>query len=244
MSNVRYDIKVLFQPAFLICVAVLVTAEIIRPIVGAVIPQKEPLPLKKSLDLFGEEQLAPYKVIKKPPIENEEIVKELGTEEYVQLILEDTEVMDDSPVKSLFLFITYYELPDRVPHVPEECWVGGGWQRLASDSITFEISRGDFQRRIPGKYLVFGSTKGGLWQSAAKLPVLYFFRVNGVYAGSRNEARIALNKNLFSKHSYFCKVELAFNQALATPSKQEAVGAGEKLLAVILPILEAAYWPD
>jgi hypothetical protein len=226
------------------CVAVLVGAEIIRPIVGAVIPEKEPLPLKKSLDLFDKEQLAPYKVIDKPPIKNEEIVKELGTEEYVQLVLEDTEVADDSPVKSLFLFITYYELPDRVPHVPEECWVGGGWQRLASDGVTFDIKRGDFQRRIPGKYLVFGSTKGGLWQSSARLPVLYFFRVNGVYAGNRGDARIALNKNLFSKHSYFCKVELAFNQALATPDKQEAVRAGEKLLAVILPILEAEYWPD
>ena len=244
MSNVRYDIRVFFQPAFLICVAVLVAAEIIRPIVGAVIPEKEPLPLKKSLDLLDQEQLVPYKVVAKSKIENEEIVKELGTEEYVQLTLEDTEVADDSPVKSLFLFITYYELPDRVPHVPEVCWVGGGWQRLASDSVTFEVNRGDFQRRIPGKYLVFGSTKGGLWQSSARLPVLYFFRVNGVYAGNRDEARIALNKNLFSKHSYFCKVELAFNQALATPDKQEAVRAGQKLLAVILPILEAEYWPD
>jgi hypothetical protein len=244
MSNARYDIRVFFQPAFLICVAVLVGAEIIRPIVGAVIPEKEPLPLKKSLDLLDQEQLAPYKVVAKPRIENEEIVKELGTEEYVQLVLEDTEVMDGSPVKSVFLFITYYELPDRVPHVPEECWVGGGWHRLATDGVTFEISRGDLQRRIPGKYLVFGSTKGDFWQSSARLPVLYFFRVNGVYAGSRDEARVALNKNLFRRHSYFCKVELAFNQALATPDKQEAVRAAEKVLAVILPILEAEYWPD
>jgi hypothetical protein len=244
MSNARYDIRVFFQPAFLICVAVLVAAEIIRPIVGAVIPEKEPLPLKKSLDLFDEEQLAPYEVVDKPPIDYEEIVKELGTEEYVQLVLEDTEVMSDSPFKSLFLFITYYELPDRVPHVPEECRVGAGSQLLASDSMTFEINRGDFQRRIPGKYLIFGSKKGDFWQSSARLPVLYFFRVNGVYAGDRREARIALNKNLFSKHSYFSKVELAFNRALATPDKQEAVRAAEKLLTVVLPILETEYWPD
>lgn len=244
MSNARYDIRVFFQPAFLICVAVLVAAEIIRPIVGAVIPEKEPLPLKKSLDLFDQEQLAPYKVVSKQRIENEEIVKELGTEEYVQLVLEDTEVMGDSPFDSLLLFMTYYELPDRVPHVPEECHVGAGSQLLASQGVTFEINRSGFQRRIPGKYLIFGSKKGDFWQSSARLPVLYFFRVNGVYAGNRNEARIALNKNLFSKHSYFCKVELAFNQALATPDKQEVVRAGQKLMAVILPILEAEYWPD
>jgi hypothetical protein len=244
MSDSRYDIRVFFQPAFLICVAVLVAAEIIRPIVGAVIPEKEPLPLKKSLDLFDQEQLAPYKVVSKQKIENEDIVKELGTKEYIQLVLEDTEVVGESPVKSLSLFITYYDHPDRVPHVPEECRAGAGQQQLASDSVTFEIDRGDFKRKVPGKYLVFGSKQGGLWASSAKLPVLYFFRVNGVYGGSRDEARIALNKNLFSKHSYFCKVEFAFNQSLAALGKQDAVRAGEKLLAVILPILEAAYWPD
>jgi hypothetical protein len=73
---------------------------------------------------------------------------------------------------------------------------------------------------------------------------LYFFKVNGQYAGSREEARIALNKNLFGKYSYFCKVELVFNVSSVAPSKEEAVAASEKLLAVILPILEQEHWPD
>jgi len=61
---------------------------------------------------------------------------------------------------------------------------------------------------------------------------------------SREEARIALNKNLFRRSSYFSKIEVVLNQSSVAPRKEQAVAAGEKLLAVILPILEAEHWPD
>jgi hypothetical protein len=111
--------------------------------------------------------------------------------------------------------------------------------------VTFEINNNaGFEVDIPAKYLVFGPKKANLWQSSIRIPNLYFFKVNGQYAGSREEARITLNKNLFGKYSYFCKVELVFNKSSTAPSKEEAVSAGEKLLAVILPILEQEHWPD
>ena len=247
MRDVRYDIRVYLQPAFLICVAVLAVAaggmSIAIQSFGVYL-KKQPLPLKKSLDLLNESALAPYKVIEKHKILNEEIVKELGTEDYIQWVLEDPRVEVDSTVRKCLLFISYYELPDRVPHVPEECYTGGGYQRLATDSVTLYPNKPGLQKQIEGKYLVFGSTKGDFLQSGERFPVLYFFKVNGEYAGSRDEARIALNKNLFRKYSYFCKVELIFNQAFVAPSKQQAVAASEKLLAVILPILEREHWPD
>ena len=82
----------------------------------------------------------------------------------------------------------------------------------------------------------------GLWKSR-KFPVLYLFNVNEVYANSRENARVALNKNIFGKYSYFCKVEVAFNRTSVAPRKEEAVAASEKLLSVILPILEREHWP-
>jgi hypothetical protein len=207
--------------------------------------QKEPLPLKKSFDLLDESDLASYRVISKLKIENEEIITALGTEDYIQWILEDTEAEDNSAAEKCMMFITYYQLPDRVPHVPEECYAGGGFQRLASDSVTLQINNNvGFERKLQGKHLVFGSTKANLWQRGEKFPVLYLFKVNGEYAASREEARIALNKNLFRKSSYFCKVELIFNQKLIPPSKEQAIKASEKLLAVILPVLETKHWPD
>ena len=244
----RYNIRVYLQPAFLICVTVLATAGAGMSIAikgFGVYLRKEPLPLKKSLDLLNENDLASYKVISKLKIENEEIVKALGTEDYIQWVLEDSDVAANSAVKKCMLFITYYRLPDRVPHVPEECYAGGGFQRLASDSVALEINNNaGFEKKIRGKHLAFGSTKANLWQRNGKFPVLYFFKVNGEYASSREEARVALNKNLFRKSSYFCKVELIFNQTLIPPNKEQAIKAGEKLLAVILPILETEHWPD
>jgi hypothetical protein len=248
MRNTMCDIRVYLQPAFLICVAVLAIAgggmSIAMKSLGVIL-EKEPLPLKKSLDLLDDEDLAPYEVISKRKIENEEIVKELGTEDYIKWVLEDTDAAPDSAVRRCMLFITYYRLPDRVPHVPEECYAGSGFQRLASDSVTLEINNdAGFEKKIRGRHLVFGSTKSNFWQSSEQFPVLYLFRVNGEYAGSREEARIVLNKNLFRKSSYFSKVEVVFSQSSVAPPKGQAVKASEKLLAVILPILEGEHWPD
>ena len=248
MGDARYNIRAYLQPAFLICVVVLAIAgggmSIAIKSFGVFL-KKEPLPLKKSLDLLDEEDLASYKIISKSKIENEEIVKALGTEDYIRWVLEDNDAAANSAVKKCLLFITYYRLPDRVPHVPEECYVGSGFQRLASDSVTLEINNNaGFEKKIRGRYLVFGSTKSNLWLSSEQFPVLYLFRVNGEYAGSREEARIALNKNLFRKSSYFSKVEMIFNVSSVAPSREQAVTASEKLLAVILPILEGEHWPD
>ena len=248
MRETRNNMRVYLQPAFLICAAVLATAGAGMSVAVksfGVYLKKEPLPLKKSLELLDENDLAPYEVISKHKIENEEIVKALGTDDYIQWVLEDRDAAVSSPVKKFMLFITYYRLPDRVPHVPEECYAGGGFQRLVFDGVTLEINNNTgFDKKIRGKYLVFGSTKASLGYGGGKFPVLYLFNVNGDYAGSREEARIALNKNLFRKYSYFCKVELVFNQISLAPSKEQVIKAGEKLLAVILPILETEHLPD
>ena len=242
------NIRVYAQPAFLICALVLATGgagmSMTMKRLGIIL-KKEPLPLRKSLELLDEGSLSPYRIV--PPklrIENKEVLKALGTSDYIQWVLEDSEEPAGSPVKRCLLFVTYYRLPDRVPHVPEECWTGGGYRKLRSEGVTFEIDDDiGFEANISAKYLVFGPKKTSLWQNRVRIPNLYFFRVNGKYAGSREEARIALNKNLFGESSYFCKVELVFNKSSAVPGKEAAVRASEKLLAVILPILEREHWP-
>lgn len=251
MPNTGSYIRVYLQPAFLVCVIVLSAAgagmSVTMKKLGIVF-KKEPLPLKKTLELLDESDLAPYRVVlPKRKIENEDILKALGTEDYIQWVMEDTEQAANSPVKRCLLFITYYELPDRVPHVPKECWTGSGYQELGGgESVIFKADNNvDFKAEVPGQYLVFSPKTGNPFQSSVRIPILYFFKVNGQYAGSRNDARMALNKNLFGKYSYFCKVELVFrNQNSVAPNKEQAVKASEKLLSVILPVLEREHWPD
>lgn len=248
MQNKKHNIKVYLQPAFLICVVVLAGGELIKPMLGVVIRDKEPLPLKKNLDLLDEKDLAPYKVVSKQKIENDEIIKELGTEDYIQWSLEDLGATVDSAVRKCVLFITYYELPDRVPHVPDECYVGTGSQKIDADNLVFKVNKDGGKQEVPGRCVVFATSSSDYWAAGSKFLVLYLFRVNGDYKGTREGARLALGKNIRDKYSYFSKVEWKFfNMKFGTiiyPSKEEAIAASEKLLGVILPVLEAEHWPD
>lgn len=234
------------QPAFMICTVVLALAaggmSVAQKKLGLVL-KKAPLPLQRSLDALNEAALAPYEVIARQKIENEEIVASLGTTDYIQWVLEDPCEATDSPVRRVMLFVTYYALPDRVPHVPEECYTGGGYQRLGTDDVRLRIDGVVGREEIPGRCLLFKASGANLMRGAPEFPVLYFFRVNGEYAGNRDQARMALNRNIFSPASYFCKVELVFNQAFAAPTKGEAVAASERLLARLLPALQRDHWP-
>jgi len=244
-------LKIYMQISFLLCAVVLAVSGggmsfVIKKF--GVYLVKEPLPLKKSLCFLDEAELAPYRITAKERIENREVIKSLGTEDYIQWVLEDTGAAANSAVRECSLFITYYELPDRVPHVPEECYMGSGYQRLASDSVTLTVNEGDGETEIPVRYLVFAGKNHNDWWRESKFSVLYLFKVNGDYANSREGARVALNKNIRYKYSYFSKVEWKFfNTRLGVavhPNKSEAIAASGKLLSVILPILEREHWPD
>jgi hypothetical protein len=247
MNERRQNSTAYPQPAFVICTAVLALAGVGMSVAAqrlGLYLKKEPWPLKKPLGAMDEGRLCPYKVMAKVPIENGDILQSLGTEDYIQWLLDDPREPVRSPVRRLLLFITYYQQPDRVPHVPEECYTGGGYQRLATNAVVFRIGSPEGPRQVPGRYLLFEKTARDVSLAAPQFPVLYLFRVNGEYAGSRDDARMALNKNIFSKHSYFCKVELVFNQSSVAPTREMASAASERLLAVLLPLLEQEHWPQ
>jgi len=247
MNQPRSNKAAYLQPAFVICAVVLGLAgagmTVTKKQLGLYLA-KEPLPLKKPLSAMDEARLTPYQVVAKQSIENPEILKKLGTQDYIQWVLEDPRAPVDSPVRRVLLFVTYYGLPDRVPHVPEECYAGSGYHRIATNGVIFQVDASGNVRSIPGRYLLFGASAGNVLQGGGQFPVLYLFRVNGEYAGDRDDARLALNKNLFSKYAYFCKIELVFNQGYVAPTQAAATEAGEKLLSVILPVLEQEHWPD
>ena len=240
-----------FQPAFFICVLVLVISVIAMPIVinsFGIYFEKDPLPIRKSLDTLAGDRLGDYKVISKDKIENKEIVESLGTEDYIQWTLEDSSVGEESPLRYFNLFITYYDLPDRVPHVPEECYTGGGYQKVGDDVFTVSYEGEETTKEVPVRYVVFGSKKRNLWNNKS-FSVAYFFSVNGVYCNSREDARFTINQNVFSKQLYFSKVEWKFfgNNKLTGvvfPEQNDLRSASEKLLKVLVPLLEKEYWPQ
>jgi hypothetical protein len=145
------------------------------------------------------------------------------------------------------LFVTYYPLPDVVPHRPEECYIGGGLQGIKFETVMLRVTQGLNEREIKTRYLVFADTKSDVSFGETSFPILYTFSVNGKY-GDRYDVRNTLNWNSFSKFSYFSKVEWKFYNVTSGrttyPNKREALAASEKLLAVILPVLEKEHWPS
>jgi hypothetical protein len=251
-----------------ICVAVLAIAGTSKEIViewsGAHLT-KLPLPLKKPLESLDAATLAPYEVINRHKITNKDVLEQLGTDEYIQWELEDIEADKLSPVRYCSLFITYYTGDlDTVPHVPEECYVGGGNQRMGAESVMLNVEglyiepdislesemkpETGLDKRIGARYIVFAGRGSNIWQASSKYSVLYFFKTNGAYASNRTEARTILGRNLFGKYAYFSKVEWKFygvgSRRKKFPDKSETLVASEKLLSVVLPVVEREHWPD
>jgi len=246
-------IKNYLQPSFLLsAVCLLATAGYISYFKAyqGITLIKKPLPLKQSFDQFDENLLKPYRVLQKTKIDNQDVLESLGTEDYLQWFIEDTTVDIMSPVRNCSLFITYYTgNPDQVPHVPEACYTGGGNQVVSSSSIALDL--GDVNLpdikwggEFPATILVFTRKSGEVWQIASEFPVIYFFKVNGMYKGNRTSVRIALG-DLINEYSYFSKIELKFSNSRGIyPDKQQSIEAAPKLLRVLLPVLEKYYWPD
>ncbi|MBN2019121.1 MAG: exosortase-associated EpsI family protein [Sedimentisphaerales bacterium] len=239
------------QPAFLICAGVLMlSAGAMSAVINIarIYTQKELLSLKAPLNQMDISKLMPYKVVAKQVIDNPDELETLGTEDYIQWNLEDASAPADSKTRFCMLFITYYGLPDKVPHVPEECYIGGGFRTKNSEPVKLTIKKGDTEDEITARYLEFAGTQELIAGGESTLPVLYVFSANGRYAGGREEVRRIMNSNLFGKYSYFSKIEWSFSSKnslgqVTYPKKQEALSASEKLLAVILPILEKEHWP-
>jgi hypothetical protein len=241
----------LFRPAFIVCVALLAVSAATKSIVIRTLGvqlTKLPIDLKKPLDQMDSKKLAPYEVINKSVITNQDILESLGTEKYIQWLLEDKSAAPESSARLCSLFITYYTgNPDMVPHVPDECYVGGGNTRLKGETLTTEIPwpGQEKPRKIAMQYVVFGQQDKTFLQTDNQFSVQYLFKANGQFCGDRTATRAVLGSNFFCKYSYFAKIEWRFYGKSSThPTQEETLGATGKLLAVLLPVLEEDHWPD
>ena len=199
------------------------------------------VPLRNSLDDLDGSRLSPFLVLSKNKIENEDVVAELGTEEYIQWILEDPSVGKNEPGHYLSVFITYYTGdPDVVPHVPEVCYTGGGntITKRSDAAIEFTNREGSVEE-ISVRVLTISSPKS---YDSMDSKVVYFFSVNGHLEGSRSRVRFRLN-NLFDRYAYFSKVEIIFREG-GKMTEDDVVSAVDRLSQKLLPLLTEEHWPE
>ncbi len=137
-----------------------------------------------------------------------------------------------SPALRAYLFVSYYTgSPDPVPHVPDRCYLGGGFQELASQDVTVPVNG----QTVPIRRMAFGKDLG-------TTNVIYFFHYNGRKSSRHLEVRNYLNNPLIH-HAYFSKIEVKFPR-LRGEDLEAATVATQKLLTDFLPVLEGQYLPD
>jgi hypothetical protein len=250
------DLSGLLQPAFVVCVAVLLLAAGGLAVTGRAKVQKEALPLRKALSELDEKTIAPYRVRDKTTITSDDELKALGTREYIQWRLEDTSVEPTSPARYVSLFVTFYtgKTLDAVVHTPEACYLGGGNEpgEAYNQDISIDLhpdgGKVSTRLRVPVRCAVFTKGSTQAWENESAFTVMYTFKVNGTYKDSRTATRTELGG--LSKHAYYAKVEWqffgsgGFGGSKIYPSKEDATKASEKLLSIVLDELERSHWPD
>ncbi len=236
----------LWSVPFVICVVLLGTTTLaLKPVTRymKVTLTKKPIPLRASLGLLHK-QFGPYRFVEGHTLDSA-VINTLGTDQYIHWIIEDTSVEDQrSPLRVAHLFITYYTgQPDAVPHTPDQCYKGSGYQTVGAENTSLWIESLADAAEVPVRMVTFA--KSNIF-SSDEMSVVYTFHCNGKFVASREGVRTAAN-NPLDKYAYFSKVEVNFGWKSARPrfpSGKDSIAASEKFFSYLLPLLVNEHWPD
>lgn len=201
-----------------------------------VVFRKQPVPLRLALDRLDKAAVGPeYEVVASHAL-SPELIQELGTDQYVSWRLRAAGKPADDPKNLASLFVTYYTGdPDQVPHVPDVCYLGSGFQTV--DDRVLPLGVAVLGETVPIRCLSFRKQAFGSRQDVV---VLYLFNVNGQFRADRDRVRVVL-ANPLARYAYFSKVELSF---VGSADDEVMVETGLALLRKVLPELARSHWPD
>ena len=220
---------------------------------------KEPVPLRHQLFRLPQ-TLGSWELFRKDPPLPDEVVKTLGTDQYVSMIYEDLDWPEDRPGRFVRLHVPYYTgMIDTVPHVAERCFVGGGMQLMGSDFVNLELPylgaepdpESDNLRvptrlgppasaRVPSDdFTARQVTFADPTNPTDTFHVVYFFIANGKFMSTAEAVRVE-GFNITDRYSFYCKVEV---QVLGVRDREVAEERAESLLTVMLPEIMTAL-PD
>jgi len=195
--------------------------------------QKLPVEMRQPISAIPE-RLGPWVQISKDKPLPADIEHELGTKIYVKRTYVDTRIVGDDALKAvqnksfeeregiaegirrqnpsavLFLHTAYYTgLVDTVAHVPERCYVAGGFQPNNKTPREWaSVSRHIDQTgtsKFASPFITFEDQKG--MSETQRLNVAYMFHANGDFLPDADNVRFAL-QNLRNRYAYYAKIEM------------------------------------
>lgn len=228
-----------FTPHYVVAVLILLAAAIlVGPVAWSMNFQqgKEAIPLRKPLSAMDVDRLRPYRVVERITLDAP-ILDALGTDQYINWRLQDTSLPPGDPLYEVLLFVTYETGGQNlVPHVPDECRLGAGYQAAQLHENRQIRIDGELKREVPLRVCTF--VKTAVFHKD-EVSVVYLFHANGEFAGTRDQVRIAFNDPR-DRFAYFSKIEVSFPRA----SREQNVEGGAKLLGRLLPVLISDHLPE
>ncbi len=233
-------LRKLFSLHFVTAAAIMIAAAVlVGPVAWSMNfrQAKAAIPLRKPLSGMDVDRLRPYRVVERATLDPV-VVDALGTDQYIQWMLEDTSVLPGDSLRSVQLFVTYDTGGQNlVPHVPDECRLGAGYQPARPhENRAIHIDAPPMAREVPLRVCTF--VKTAVFHRNEQT-VVYLFHSNGEFAATRDAVRILFNDPR-DRFGYFSKVEISFPNA----TREESVKGAARLLGRLLPILVADHLPD
>lgn len=229
---------------FLLTVVILGAAVGARSFLHGVLAaqQKLPIPLRQPLAKLDKKLLKPYEFLGRATL-SAAVIESLGTDQYINWGLRDAKVKRRAdPLRRVNLHVAYYSGGrDLVPHTPDQCMRGAGYEPTRAENIDVYIPSLD--RSIPLRVLTF--EKSSILRNE-KPTVCYTFHANGDFTCTRNGVRRRIN-SLGSRHAYFCKIEVSFGSSgskPANPSREDSIKAATEFLNRFLPVLLDNHLPE
>lgn len=228
-------------PPFVLSVVLLGTAAFLSGPIASLLEfrlAKRALPLKKPLAAVRESALDPYRIRKRNALAPA-VVDALGTEEYLDWLMEDTSVERSSPTRFLRLFVTYYSGGSNlVPHTPDVCYLGAGYAlSQPHENKKIEVpALGLDAAMVPVRLCTFARTAVF---DRVETSVVYTFYTNDRFLSTRTQVRLGIH-NPTHRYAFFSKVEVSFPNA----TRQQCLDGARKLFDRVLPLLIRDHWPD
>ena len=139
-----------------------------------------------------------------------------------------------SQKQSAHLFITYYSDPkDKIPHTPDVCSRQGGDIIDKLTTIEFDVPQIS-DKPIKGRLMIHQDAK-------TRKATIYLFCVEGLFADSREMARLILKKP-GNKFSYFSKIE-AMSPFDFDQSPDRSIELCKQMLKEAIPVLINKHFP-
>jgi len=248
-ADSRRTLAALWHPPFVTCVVILVAAAVFTGPAADwmnIVLRKDPVPLRRALAELNKDALQEYRFNQAHTIEPA-LLATLGTEEYIDWEFIDTTVTGaGNPLRRVRAFLTYYTgKPDLVPHTPDVCYRGSGYEIRKTGNPTLELqdARGE-PLSVPARAVTFVKSSVKYNEETT---VVYTIHCNGKFVNTRTDVRWRL-ANPADKGAYYCKVEVSFGREGSkhrrNAGREETIQAAEKFLARFLPLLLRDHLPD